>query len=49
MSRKPDPAGYVTKIDPCLAGKGGPLQVLSSPKPAPKPAPEPEPEAEAEI
>ena len=45
MSRKPDPAGYVTKIDPRLAGKGGPLQVLSSPKPAA----EPEPEAEAEI
>jgi len=44
MSRKPDPAGYVTKIDPRLAGQGGPLQVLSSPKPAP----EPEPELEAE-
>jgi hypothetical protein len=44
MSRQPDPAGYVTKIDPRLAGKGGPLQVLSSPRPAP----EPEPELEAE-
>jgi hypothetical protein len=45
MSRKPDPSNYVTKIDPRLSGKGGPLQVLSSPKAAP----EPEPEAEAEI
>lgn len=45
MSRKPDPANYVTKIDPRLSSKGGPLQVLSSPKAVP----EPEPEAEAEI
>lgn len=45
MSRKPDPADYVTKIDPRLTRKGGPLQVLSSPKPAA----EPEPELEAEI
>lgn len=45
MSRKPDPAGYVTKVDPRLSRNAGPLQVLSSPKPAP----EPEPEAEAEI
>ncbi|HET9970364.1 MAG TPA: hypothetical protein VFQ68_19175 [Streptosporangiaceae bacterium] len=45
MSRKPDPADYVTKVDPSLTRKGGPLQVLSSPKAAP----EPEPEAEAEI
>lgn len=46
MSRRPDPGGYVTKIDPGLSSKGGPLQVLSSPKAAP--VPEPEPEAEAE-
>lgn len=45
MSRKPDPKDYVTKIDPRLSRAGGPLQVLSSPKPAA----EPEPEAEAEI
>lgn len=45
MSRTPDPAGYVTKIDPGLTRKGGPLQVLSSPKATA----EPEPEAEAEI
>ena len=45
MSRKPDPAGYVTKIDPRLASQDDPLQVLTSPKPAA----EPEPEAEAEI
>jgi len=47
MSRKPDPGGYVTRIDPRLSRKDGPLQVLSSPKSAP--VPEPEPEAEAEI
>jgi len=47
MSRKPDPRDYVTKIDPRLSRKDGPLQVLRSPKSAP--APEPEPEAEAEI
>ena len=44
MSRQPDPAGYVTKIDPRLSRTPGPLQVLRSPAPAP----EPEPEAEAE-
>lgn len=47
MKRKPDPSNYVTKIDPGLSRKDGPLQVLSSPKAAPRP--EPEPEAEAEI
>jgi hypothetical protein len=46
MSRKPDPAGYVTKIDPRLSRRDEPLQVLSSPKAAPVPAPEPEAEAE---
>jgi hypothetical protein len=44
MSRRPDPGDYVTKIDPRLSRKDGPLQVLRSPRPAP----EPEPELEAE-
>lgn len=30
MKRKPDPAGYVTVIDPALKSSKGPLQVLSS-------------------
>jgi hypothetical protein len=46
MSRKPDPAGYVTVVDPRLTRKNEPLQVLRSPRPAA--VPEPEPEAEAE-
>lgn len=33
MSRTPDPADYVTEIDPRLSRNDGPLQVLSSPKP----------------
>jgi hypothetical protein len=33
MTRKPDPAAYVTVIDPRLKPAGGPLQVLTSPKP----------------
>lgn len=36
MSRKPDPAGYVTEVDPRLEPAKGPLQVLSSPKSAGK-------------
>lgn len=47
MSGKPEPGDYVTKVDPRLSRKDGPLQVLRSPKAAP--VPEPEPEAEAEI
>jgi hypothetical protein len=46
MSRGPDPEDYVTKIDPRLSRKAGPLQVLCSPKAAPVPEPEPELEAE---
>lgn len=37
MTRKPDPADYVTVIGYPPAGEG-PLQVLSSPKPAGKPS-----------
>jgi hypothetical protein len=33
--KTPDPDLYVTKIDPALSRKDGPLQVLSSPKPQP--------------
>jgi len=44
MSRTPDPADYVTKVDPRLAREAEPLQVLRSPKAAPVP----EPEIEAE-
>lgn len=44
MSRRPDPADYVTKIDPNLTRRAEPLQVLRSPKSAA----EPEPEIEAE-
>jgi hypothetical protein len=46
MTRKPDSGDYVTKIDPRLSRKDGPLQVLSSPKATPQPEPEPEAEAE---
>jgi len=33
MSRQPDPADYVTKVDPALQPPKGPLQVLRSPNP----------------
>jgi hypothetical protein len=45
MSRSPDPKDYVTKVDPRLTRKDGPLQVLSSPKSIP----ETEPDIELEI
>jgi hypothetical protein len=36
--KTPDPSAYVTKIDPALSRKDGPLQVLRSPQPEGKPS-----------